>query len=141
MSSIPRKSPAIAALGLLLFSSRVLSQQPAPELKSQDTPATFQTRVNLVMVPVVVRDKNGRAIGNLGQDSFQLLDRGKPQMILKFSAERTDRAPTRVQVEPTPGATEKAPETRPAAVIPERFLAYVFDDMHLEFGALVQART
>ena len=58
------------------------------EMSSKDEPATFRSRVNLVMVPVVVRDKQGRAIGNLRQEDFQLFDRGKPQVISRFSVER-----------------------------------------------------
>ncbi|HMD50110.1 MAG TPA: hypothetical protein VKG79_13470, partial [Bryobacteraceae bacterium] len=39
--------------------------QNAPEMSSHDAPATFTTKVNLVMVPVVVRDSKGKAIGTL----------------------------------------------------------------------------
>ena len=40
------------------------SQQTA-EVSQHDTPLTFSTSVNLVPVPVVVRDAQGRAIGTL----------------------------------------------------------------------------
>ena len=33
----------------------------------KEEPATFKARVNLVMVPVVVRDKQGQAIGTLNR--------------------------------------------------------------------------
>ena len=35
----------------------------APEMSTHDTPATFTSKVNLVLVPVVARDKQGRAWG------------------------------------------------------------------------------
>jgi hypothetical protein len=41
--------------------------------------------VNLVLVPVVVRDGQGRAIGDLTKDDFQRFDRGKPQTIASFT--------------------------------------------------------
>jgi len=55
---------------------------------------TFQSKVNLVLVPVVVRDKNGRPVANLTKDDFQLFDKGQRQAIGSFSAiERTKEAP------------------------------------------------
>ena len=59
----------------------------SPEISSHDSPANFSSRVNLVMVPVIVRDGRGRAIGNLTQSDFQLFDKGKPQTISRFSVE------------------------------------------------------
>ena len=40
------------------------------------------------MVPVVVRDGKGKAIGTLQKEDFQLFDKGKPQVISKFSIEK-----------------------------------------------------
>ena len=57
-------------------------------MASHDEPALFKARVNLVMVPVVVRDRKGNAVGNLKQEDFQLFDKGKPQYIARFSMER-----------------------------------------------------
>ena len=45
------------------------------EVASQDAPITFQSRVNLVLVPVVVRDKVGKPVGNLTKEDFQLFDK------------------------------------------------------------------
>lgn len=111
------------------------AQNPAGEMTQHDEPATFQARVNLVMVPVVVRDRHGNAIGNLKKEDFQLFDRGKVQEITRFSIERPD-AP----------AAEKnkdvaTPESQSAPLdIPDRFVAYLFDDIHLTFGDLARAR-
>ena len=57
-------------------------------MATHDEPALFKARVNLVMVPVVVRDRKGNAVGNLKQEDFQLFDKGKPQYIARFSMER-----------------------------------------------------
>ena len=59
----------------------------SPEIVSRDAPATFSSRVNLVPVTVVVRDRAGHAVGNLRQEDFQLFDKGKAQVISKFSME------------------------------------------------------
>src|SRR5512142_711643 len=75
------------ALVFCAVSSAQLPQQEHSETTTKDEAVTFKTRVNLVMVPVVVRDKQGRPIGTLKQDDFQLFDRGKPQLITRFSLE------------------------------------------------------
>ena len=69
---------------LLVFCEALaLSQQPqtTAEMSQHDAPVTFSTAVNLVLVPVVVRDAKGNAVGTLTKDDFQLFDKGKPQTI------------------------------------------------------------
>jgi hypothetical protein len=39
--------------------------------------AKFRVNVRLVLARVVVRDLNGRAIGNLHKEDFELFDNGK----------------------------------------------------------------
>jgi VWFA-related protein len=116
-----------------------ISQVPAdkaPEIASRDAPATFNTKVNLVMVPVVVRDSKGHPIGTLKKEDFQLFDKGKPQVISKFTIEKADGHVVPLEVTATePG--EKAAEGPPTA---SRFVTYLFDDMHTSFGDLAQAR-
>src|SRR5215831_10616843 len=71
---------------LLCTCALALAQQERPLRNQQDTPGpTFQSKVNLVLVPVVVRDRRGHAIGNLTQSDFELLDNGKPQSVTTFS--------------------------------------------------------
>jgi hypothetical protein len=63
-----------AGLSLLLtvgLAEQAPPQNPA-EMATRDEPATFKARVNLVLVPVVVRDRQGRALGNLKREDFQL---------------------------------------------------------------------
>jgi len=108
------------------------SDENAPELSTQDTSTTFKVRVNLVEVRVVARDAQGHAVGNLKQEDFQLLDNGKPQVISRFSAEHGEPKPPVVKQETppeTPGAT---------LTLPNRYVAYIFDDIHLQFGDLAQ---
>src|SRR5438045_2028222 len=73
---------------LLTVAAYGQTQQPVGEVAQKDEPAIFKARVNLVPVPVVVRDRKGQAIGTLTKDDFQLFDRGKPQYIARFSVEK-----------------------------------------------------
>lgn len=117
--------------------------QKVPETKAVEEPATFHTRVNLVMVPVVVRDKHEKVIGTLKQEDFRLSDRGKPQEIIKFSVETPTRPPvyrTSSPVEePAGGSAGTASEALPPPP-PERFVAYLFDDIHTNFADLARVR-
>src|SRR5580658_2141443 len=88
----------------IVLASAAWAQAPAqsqPEVSSHETPITFSSRVNLISVPVVVRDRNGQAIGNLQKEDFQLFDRGKTQTITKFSIEKSGRAVGRPPVSAT----------------------------------------
>lgn len=116
------------------------SDQNAPEIASHDETPTFKVKVNLVEVRVVVRDAKGNAIGNLGQEDFQLLDNGKPQIISKFSVEKAGTAPIIHEENAGAIAAEKTTPPATAAIVPQRYLAYLFDDIHLNISDLMQAR-
>ena len=113
-----------------------------PEVSSREAPVTFSSRVNLVLVPVVVRDIQGHAIGTLKQDDFQLFDKGKPQMITRFSVEKPAAPfiPTVVASALDEKGNETTAGARPPSAVPDRFIAYVFDDIHLKAGDLLTAR-
>ena len=115
------------------------------ELASHDEPTTFKVNVKLVIVRVVVRDSQGRAVGNLHQEDFQVFDKGKPQVISQFEVEQpgTLTAKARQKSEENPGDVspgDASPNSGHAPDVPERFIAYLFDDMHLEFSDLANVR-
>jgi VWFA-related protein len=126
----------VAAFTLACF---LPAQTPPPS----DT-VIFQSKVNLVPVPVVVRDKNSHAVGNLTKDDFQLFDDGKKQAITRFSVETSGVAVDREPGASHPGAAQPganaARASGPPIVIPDRFVAYVFDDLHFNIEDLMQAR-
>ena len=108
---------------------------------SREMPTTFSTRVNLVVVPVVVRDKKGKAIGTLTKEDFQLFDKGKLQSISRFTVERAGEkaASEAAQLEETAKESGVDPSFGSAA-IPTRFMGYLFDDLHISPGDLSQVR-
>ena len=121
------------------------AQPPAnpnqPEMSThEETTTSFHAHVNLVTVPVVARDARGKAVGNLTRENFQLFDKGKLQEISRFSVEKVG-AEKPLEVNAAPGIPNSSGEPNgQTMVVPERFVAYVFDDLHLAFGDLSRVR-
>jgi VWFA-related protein len=92
----------------------------AQEAPQAGTPH-FQTGTRMVLVPVVVRDYDGRTVTDLSRESFQLFDKGREQLIATFFVDRSDSA----------GAA--------SSTAPAQFIAYFFDDLLLDFGKLREA--
>jgi VWFA-related protein len=121
------------------------TKQNSAELASRDEPTTFKVNVKLVVVRAVVRDSQGHAIGNLSQDDFQVFDKDKPQVITQFEVEQPGTLAARVRQESIENSGEISSTNTPSnsgnsPAVPERFVAYLFDDVHLEFSDLARVR-
>jgi len=102
---------------------RVASQQFTPEQAG-----TIRVESTLVPVNVVVRDANGKPVGGLTKDDFQLFDQGKPQPITQFSIETA--APPPPTLVPTVISTPTPPVPPPPP--PPRYVGMYFDDINLK---------
>jgi VWFA-related protein len=110
-----------------------------PEISTRDAPTRFRTGTNVVLIPVVARDRQGRGVGTLRREDFQIRDAGKPQSLTSFSLESS--ASTSDLESPNAGHTSGAAAAASALEdAPRRFVAYFFDDIHLETGDLERAR-
>ena len=107
-----------------------------PELTTREDLQTFQVKVNLVELRVVVRDAQGNAVGNLKQDDFRLFDDNKPQSISRFSVEHHNV--NKPAINGTKNAPE--PETPPDGPLSSNHVAYLFDDVNATANDLVGAR-
>ena len=134
---------------LSLFSAASAWPQTAPappqaEIVSHEAPATFSSRINLVTVPVVVRDRDGHPVGSLHQEDFQLFDKGKAQVITKFSIETSGSAAPKAPDAAVHDAVAHDQNANPAEpakpILPSRYVAYLFDDVHSKVGDLLQGR-
>ncbi len=134
-----RQLPTIALFCLSVISSPHTAAQQTNEAPTQGGTYTFKSNVNVVLVPVLVRDKQGRAGGNLKREDLQVFDNDKPQVISAFTIQ------TRAKAERVPNGTRSSPvdpvvpSPRPPSA-PERFIVFLFDDMHLTLGDLAQAQ-
>jgi len=114
------------------------SSANVPEVTTHEELETFQVKVNLVEVRVVVRDAQGKAVGSLKQEDFLLFDDKKPQTITRFTVERSG-APAA-----TP-STKQGAATQPGtddtlSLAAKRRTAFVFDDVGATPSDLVLAR-
>jgi VWFA-related protein len=148
------QSCLLLLLALIVIQSIARGQQPTsatePVASASSAPAksddstqtspeetlTFTKRVNLVVVPVVVRDKQGKAVGTLKREDFEVFDNGKLQSISTFSIENNPPAGEKARAGSAP---DSLANDKPL-IIPTHFFAYLFDDVHLGAGDLMQAR-
>lgn len=83
---------------LLLLASPLLPQQspnkPPPAQPGALSSPTFQTRTDLVLVPVVVRNRQGKHIAGLAKDAFRLEENGKDQIVSVFEEVQSTTDPS-----------------------------------------------
>ena len=134
MNVSTRLYPAFA-LGCLIFLSRMpLTAQRAGE--PQEAPYKIEVQVNRVLVPVVVRDAQGRTVGDLKKEDFQVFSNNKPQVISGFSLQQ--RGTTNDTAVGTPRSVIQ--QTVSPGALPDRITVFLFDDMHLTAEDLAHAR-
>jgi len=130
-------------VGLCLTSlcTRSVAQQT---IAAQGKPSSIQINVNRVLVPVVVRDRQGRAVDDLKRDDFQVLDEGKPRPLSGFTLERrgTNERAAADTTETGQSSQPPAQAAPQSSMLPDRITVFLFDDMHLspeDLGSAKQA--
>jgi VWFA-related protein len=139
------KSWYVCGAGVLACA--LLHAQTINEITTHDSAPTFSAGVNLVLVPVVVRDGKGHAIGTLHKEDFQLFDKGKLQVISKFSVETPgspltirDTAVETIAAGKAVQANDNNKDNPAGSPIATRFVAWLFDDVHTSPSDLIQTR-
>jgi hypothetical protein len=106
--------------------------EPQAEVSVQDTTTAFKLRVNLVQVPVVVRGDSGMPVDGLRKEDFQLYDDGKLQTISTFAIENDQSRKERTEAALKTQVNNEGHSAQLAGAAPERFIALMLDDQHLQ---------
>ena len=122
---------ALAGCGMMLAGATTGPAQDAKQAPSP--PFRLEMNVDRLLVPVVVRDRQGHIINDLKQEDFQVFDNNKVRPVSRFTVER--RGATVPAQAPPPTA-----ETNQPATLPHRITVFLFDDMHLSVEDLAHAR-
>ncbi|MGB6689297.1 MAG: VWA domain-containing protein [Terracidiphilus sp.] len=130
----------LTAIALSCVALSLHAQQNAPQTPGTGT--TLELNVRSVLVPVVVRDAQGHAVGNLKLEDFMVFDQGKPRQITGFTMQQgapLEIAPPIAAPATSPGI-QPAPGTPQAEAAPQRVIVFLFDDRHLAVGDLEQVK-
>lgn len=102
---------------------------------AQELPSSveFKKKVNLIQVPVIVRDKSGHAVNNLNVDEVSVYDNGQLQKIARFRYLQADgqdvgTGASLIAQQPKSTLVERAEDLHLRVVIPQ-----------LQFGSRLQA--
>jgi VWFA-related protein len=105
----------------------IASGMPLPQ--STPDPAVIQGGTHIVLVNVVVKDKHGKPVDDLGRGDFVLRDNGQEQKIALFALEEAGGHAT--PVSPSPGRltfTNRPPPNIPAVT------AFLFDELNTKLA-------
>ncbi len=93
----------------------------------------FGSRLNVVVVRVVVRDAHGQPLGTLTKDDFEVFDNDKLQTLTGFTLKKRDSS-TAAKAGTVAEAAAAAPRTH------SRFTIFLFDDVHLAAEDLMRVK-
>ena len=132
-------------LALALLASANGQQQRPPTQNKQDSDQqddVVKVTTNLVQIDVVVTDKQGRQITDLGPEDFEVSEEGKRVQITNFSyvdattaPPAAARAPERAAAPPAQTRAPVAPATLRREQV-RRTVALVVDDLGLSFESM-----
>jgi VWFA-related protein len=120
---------------MVLVARASAAAEQTPE--SQAVPPKFVVNVNRVLVPVVVRDKQGKTVSDLTKEDFQVFDNGKVRTVSGFTVENRGALVTN-KATAAGGKQAVVPESADSepSALPNRITVFLFDDMHLSLDQL-----
>jgi VWFA-related protein len=138
----------LALLAALAFLGLATAQSVAPdEMHARTVPyvpppkVTIRTEVDVVEVPVVVRDGQHRAVAGLTKNNFEVYDTGVRQTITAFSEQHfTSQADAGGGTKSAIVAAAPAGAAGPKSEPRPRFVALCFDDLNSDPLALKPAK-
>ena len=107
---------------------------------SPDSGYTLHVNVEELVVPTIVRDKRGQAVGSLGKEDFAITDGGKARAIAGFTVVKAGGSTAPIAV-PASAPKEEAAVGPQKASPANRFLVFLFDDRHFTAEDLAHVQT
>ena len=124
----------------LLTGGGVASGSLLAQSSTQTQPTyQIQSKTNVVVVRVVVRDAKRKPVDGLTQSDFQLFDNGKPQTIAQFAAEHPAASAEKAPAPATERPAQPS-ELQSTFAAPERFVALYIDDARARSEDLARIR-
>ena len=102
-----------------------------PGTAEPDSGLTLHVNVNVVLVPVVVRDEHGQSIDDLEKQDFAVFDDDKPRTLSGFLVEKHTVPAKTKQAAPIREDAAQTIVAAQAESLPARITVLVFDDLHL----------
>jgi VWFA-related protein len=102
------------------------------ETRPQGDTFKFESKVNVVLVPVQVRNAQGQAVGTLKKKDFQVFDKDKLQVLTGFAIQKRGFVSSGDAISIPAPVAPAGPATAPV-----RFIVFLFDDLHLSSGDLI----
>ena len=143
MKTNPVYLAAILLCSLFIALNRQGAAQQIQDAQSPDSLTTIHVDTNALLLPVVVRDASGHAVGTLGKQDFQVFDQGKAQPISGFSVVKSEASTANAQTPGAKAADSDRPSIPPVTALTnsqKRFVVFLFDDRHFTPGDLLQAQ-
>jgi VWFA-related protein len=131
------KLNALLRISVIFSCATIYSAAQTAQQANEPPSFTIQIDTNRVLVPVVVRDKQGHVISGLRQEDFQVFDDNKARAVSGFSVERHTVAEDAVKAG---GQQPAAFNSETRSLQSARFTVFLFDDMHLSFEDLAHAK-
>jgi VWFA-related protein len=112
---------------------------PAQPQAPPDQQPVFRAGINFVRVDVIVSDRDGKPVVDLGQNDFEVLEDGKPQQVQSFRLVQMPTTPVPGAEAPRSIRTQSDEETA-ASQEDARIIAIFLDDYHVRRTNSLKAR-
>jgi len=104
LAAVRNVTTLLLAMLLVCFAT---AQSIATNGQAQESTPVIKTKVQYVLIPVLVHDKKHQHVGGLTKDDFEISENGKDQTISSFEEVQTDAAPVKVYTNEISGAQSK----------------------------------
>jgi VWFA-related protein len=124
------RRPLLTAV-LLVAGPASATQAPPPAAAPQAPVPVFRERADLVVVDVVVADKQGNAVPGLRREDFTILDERQPQPIASFESVHLPPSPAGTAADALPPPRPRLTTNAVPADRAGRTFVVVFDNVHM----------